>query len=511
MHRVNFALSVGLLFVGLLNPVVAFANDAQAAASMNSFGLTFYKKVAEKAPGKNVVLSPLSLYSCLLLVANGANGPTAAEMSKTLALSKDGAVGADDYQKLMALLQNKKTTDAVTDSASEKPKSNADQPAEEAVKKESSSQTSKAKEESEKPAPESEPPKPEAKSEPKSKAPESEPAKSAPTKPEPSAEAPQTPVQTPDTGSATTSDSERSLVRTASDGEGSVVKPSTNTIESCASVWLNGTQTLTDDFKGVASKMGAEVQSVDFSDSKALDSINGWVSGKTNGKIKEIVSQLNNSEKVLLATAAYMKSQWAKQFDKSLTKNSSFFNDVPNKEVAMMHSKGTFLYFADQTVQLVYLPYEGFDTGLLIALPSKKSTLAAWSKNLSPNQWDAYLNGLQSQPGKLALPRFVGSDKVECKNYLVSMGMKTTFSEQADFSKLITTGSTQLSDVLHKTFIKVDEEGTEAAAATTTVSRGLFEPGEFDMTVDRPFFFAVVNRKAQNAILFLGQVNDPSN
>jgi serine protease inhibitor len=260
---------------------------------------------------------------------------------------------------------------------------------------------------------------------------------------------------------------------------------------------------------------GAEIINLDFSQPESVEKINSWVSDQTHGKIPKILSQLRPEQSLVAVNAAYFKARWKKVFDKAKTKDADFTTASGAVKVPMMDINGDYNYFENEQFQSVELPYEGGKTSLVVFLPKENSDLAHLRESLSGDSWASWTEKMSLQGGQLDLPRFKMGYEVHCKNVLSDAGMKSAFEKGADFSKIAESGSpVSLSDVVHKTFVKVDEEGTEAAAATATVERMLAMvvdrgPTPFKMIVNRPFLFAVVNWKTK-AILFVGQCVNPN-
>jgi len=284
------------------------------------------------------------------------------------------------------------------------------------------------------------------------------------------------------------------------------------------SLWANAKIKLKPEFVALSKNFfGAQVQNLNFSDSdKAADAVNSWVSRETHGKIDRIVGQLSDQDLLLLVNAAYFKARWQSPFAKNATTVADFHVSAKTvKKVSLMHISNRFNYLEKKDLQAIELPYSDGDTGMYIFLPREKTSLANFTHSLSCRSWDHWISQMAEQRGELELPSFTMNYQISCKKTLSALGMKQPFSAQADFSGMLTPPpSAAISDVLHKTFVKLDEDGTEAAAATAVIERSLGMPQfadakPFKMVVDHPFFFAVMNKK-NHALLFVGQVTDPS-
>jgi serine protease inhibitor len=281
-------------------------------------------------------------------------------------------------------------------------------------------------------------------------------------------------------------------------------------------IWANNDVKLQPTFASTSKSIfGAEVRNLDFGKSESVSAINSWVSDETHGKIAKILDKLTADETLVAVNAAYFKARWKTVFNKQWTKDADFKAPAGAKKVSMMDARGSFHYLENDQMQAIELPYEGGKTSLVVFLPKDKTNLDDLRHSLSLTNWDAWVNKMEVSPGELFLPKFTTQYQVFCRDFLTGAGMKDAFSKSADFSQMVLApATTRLSQVVHKTFVKVDEEGTEAAAATAVVERALsllveHEAEPFKMVVDRPFFFAVMNWKT-HAILFVGQITDPS-
>jgi serpin B len=285
---------------------------------------------------------------------------------------------------------------------------------------------------------------------------------------------------------------------------------------SANSLWANKNIQLKSAFAESSKKVfQAQVESLDFSQPESLSKINKWVSDQTRGKIPTILNQLNPDQTLVAVNAAYFKARWKKVFEKAKTKEADFNTAGGAVKVPLMDITGDYNYYENDSFQSIEVPYEGEKTSLVVLLPRETTDLAHLRESLSADKWKEWTDKMSLQSGQLYLPRFKMGYEVYCKNVLKEAGMKRAFEPQADFSGIIEgKASAGLSDVVHKTFVKVDEEGTEAAAATASVEKMLTMmvdkgPVPFKMIVNRPFLFAVVNWKTR-AILFIGQCVNPT-
>ena len=249
---------------------------------------------------------------------------------------------------------------------------------------------------------------------------------------------------------------------------------------------------------------GAEIASLDFSSPQATEIINEWVDTNTNGKIEKIVDRIDPQTLLFLINAIYFKGNWQDQFDKSMTRPGTFH--LPNgnqKQVQMMRREGEYPYFRGENFEATSLPYGDGRLGMYIFLPSRNSNLKKFLIDLNADNWEGWISQLQDRRHEIMLPRFKLEYKVRLNDTLEALGMGIAFSGGADFSGM--GPSLFISEVRHKTFVEVNEEGTEAAAVTAVVGVKSLPPA---FRVDRPFFFAIYDAETKT-ILFMGTVTEP--
>ena len=259
---------------------------------------------------------------------------------------------------------------------------------------------------------------------------------------------------------------------------------------------------------------GARVTALNFDDPAAPATINQWVSEKTNGKIDKIVDQIDANSVLFLINAIYFKGAWEKTFDKAKTREQDFTLVGGTKRVPMMSQSGNYAYLESSDFQAVSLPYGGGRVSFYVFLPSPSSSLAAFEKSLNESSWQQWMDQFRATDGDISLPRFRVTYEASLNDALKAMGMGVAFDPaQADFSGMMDTSDQRvyISRVKHKTFAEVNEEGTEAAAVTSTEMRttSMQAPRRrFRMIVDRPFFCAIRDNTS-GTILFMGSIYDP--
>ncbi len=257
----------------------------------------------------------------------------------------------------------------------------------------------------------------------------------------------------------------------------------------------------------------AELASVDFKKPESAQTINDWAANRTQGKIRNVVQwPFDPLTRVILANAIYFKGKWDRPFDKGATKPRAFhLSGGMEKPVPTMWQRGHFNYQEGDDFQAVRLPYAGRRLQLYLFLPNTNSSPGKLLAGMDDSLWrDKIIPGFRDQEGSLALPRFKVDYDVVLNDPLRALGMRHAF-EDADFSAMA--GEPLfVSKVKQKSFVEVNEEGTEAAAVTTVTmkSMAIMKPIKpFEMIVDRPFFFVIGDNETQS-ILFMGVVNDPA-
>ncbi|WP_392482446.1 serpin family protein [Nostoc sp. C110] len=278
------------------------------------------------------------------------------------------------------------------------------------------------------------------------------------------------------------------------------------------SLWANQDVSFAPDFlKRTQDFYQAKVSNLNFKDAAASNIINNWVKENTKGKITKIVESIEPNQVLFLINAIYFKGNWSNEFDKSQTAQYPFYiTSGKRKQHPMMSQEGDYRYYESEQFQAVSLPY-GKDgkISFYIFLPKQNSNLKAFYQNLNVENWEKWMTQFNKQKGFIRLPRFKTDYEVTLNDALKSLGMEEAFSSKANFSGM--GKNFAISQVKHKTFVEVNEEGTEAAAATSVgiVATSLRdEPEPFRMIVDRPFFCAIRDNQTGN-VLFMGSIIEP--
>jgi serpin B len=259
---------------------------------------------------------------------------------------------------------------------------------------------------------------------------------------------------------------------------------------------------------------GVQITPVDFTDEKAArQTINSWVEEKTENKIKDLISEgaLDSTTRLVLVNAIYFKGAWANEFDPSLTSQAPFLTapDV-QVQVPMMARKHNFMYTESEGLQVLELPYAGSRLSMLVLLPAEINGLAKLEDSLALENVDKWIRDLHDTEVDASLPKFELSFPFQFDDALISMGMPNAFTEQADFSGMDGSRELYIGAALHKAFVAVNEQGTEAAAATAVIMQTkalAISPIVF--RADHPFVFLIRENGTGN-ILFIGRVTNPA-
>ncbi len=280
------------------------------------------------------------------------------------------------------------------------------------------------------------------------------------------------------------------------------------------SLWVQEGAALREEFLALTKQYyGVLIAGVDCADTEAArQKINAWVEEKTGNRIMELIppAVLDPLTLLALVNAIYFKGDWASQFAPHLTRKAPFWA-TPRKQVQVMMMTQRHLYGYGQAggLQILELPYAGEDLSMVVLLPRKSDGLARLEATLTAENLDRWTRRLRETQVEVFLPRFEVTLLFALDEILKSMGMVDLFSERADLTGMAG-GPLFMGAVLHKAFVKVNEEGTEAAAVTAVfVAKGMRASSPPVFRADHPFLF-LIREKATGNILFLGRVVDPA-
>jgi len=279
-----------------------------------------------------------------------------------------------------------------------------------------------------------------------------------------------------------------------------------------------------DFFDNVEKYYGGKATNLDFKKDPegSRVTINNWVENQTNDKIQNLIPAgfINTITKLVLTNAVYFKGEWVKQFNKNDTKEENFRTSNSGTVKAQMMQRtddeAIFNYAENSNLQMLEMPYSGDELSILFLLP-KNNNLTKLEGILSTKNISDWKKDLEEQRVKVFIPKFKFETKYFMADDLKAMGMPLAFSDSADFSGMTATGKRDLKidEAIHQAFVEVNEEGTEAAAATAVVMVpiGFAEPHKEPkipiFRADHPFIF-LIQQKNSSDILFMGRVVNPN-
>ena len=280
------------------------------------------------------------------------------------------------------------------------------------------------------------------------------------------------------------------------------------------SIWIQDNFTILDSYiKAIRKNFGSSPTYTDFmiDPEGSAKKINQWIEKSTNGMIQKMVTPDDvKAFKMALVNAIYFKEDWLYAFDKNKTEKNQDFHNIsgPKSKVDLMYAYRNFRAKDGKDEKVIELPYKGGRTSMIVIMPENMKRY-----ELNEKKYNELINGLYNQDVKFHLPVFsYETPTFELKDYLMAMGMQETFSNSADFSGMRKERDLKIGTALHKAKIIVNEEGTEAAAATVvgmvlTTSVSTREPIIMEMRVDKPFYYFIRDNQT-NTILFMGQITE---
>lgn len=290
-------------------------------------------------------------------------------------------------------------------------------------------------------------------------------------------------------------------------------KNSSFTLKTANALWTEKTYSFTPAFLNTIDEFyKGSATALDFKNEANTSrlTINSWVEKQTENKIKDLIPTdgINPDTRLVLTNAIYFKGKWALEFDKDFTQKTDFHISTSTTTlVDMMSITGgkTWNYAESKAGQLLELPYAGDRLSMLIVLPRNGS--------VNPNEISELKDALKKQSVNVYIPRFKMNTSYDLKKPLIALGMPTAFTDTADFSGISAQNDLKISDVFHKAFVEVNEEGTEAAAATGVIIKVTSvapNPTPIpDFKADHPFLFMIRDMKTDQ-IIFMGKVVNPN-
>ena len=256
----------------------------------------------------------------------------------------------------------------------------------------------------------------------------------------------------------------------------------------------------------------ADVLNVNFSSPDALNMINGWISDKTHGKIENMLDYIPRDAVLYIINALYFYGQWYYTFNKEETAERSFFLlDGSSVQCPVMAQKSEFEYYDNDRIQMIDMKYANSDYSMTIILPAYNTNINSVIGEISGDTWNDWTGSLNTDSVTIHMPKFKTEYKKLLNEDLKALGMQEAFTPPpggADFTKIYPPGEICISRVLHKAFIEVNEEGSEAAAVTIIEVVRSSIPVHPEMYINRPFFF-VIREHETNTILFMGKIANP--
>lgn len=242
--------------------------------------------------------------------------------------------------------------------------------------------------------------------------------------------------------------------------------------------------------------------------------INDWVADKTEQRIQNLLVEgtVTTDTRLILTNAVYFKGDWLYKFDKKNTKDRKFKKaDGSSKKTPFMNFTGAFNYSATEKYQIIKLPYKGEKQSMVVVLPNETEWLPEVEASINSAAFEPLFYDYLPEV-ILSLPKFKLTLPLSLNTPLKNLGMNEAFTSQANFSKMTASNNLAISEVVHKAFVEIDEEGTEAAAATAVVvvltSTVVTEIKPIEFKADHPFLFYIIDDETR-AILFMGRVMEP--
>ncbi|MBD3278610.1 MAG: serpin family protein, partial [Candidatus Aegiribacteria sp.] len=257
---------------------------------------------------------------------------------------------------------------------------------------------------------------------------------------------------------------------------------------------------------------GAAVENLDFIDDPdgSREVINDWVAENTMDRILDLLPRgvISEDTRLVLTNAVYFKASWSHPFEEASTYRDTFhLHEAPSIEVPMMHQTKFFRNVVHSDYTAIELPYEGDEAVMLIVMPRD---IQEFQRNLELETIQYIRQNMAATNVFLSMPKFRFTHRIGLSEVLKDMGMETAFESDADFSGFTGRRDLYISAVVHKAFVKVDEAGTEAAAATAVVANITAMPAQpTEISINRPFMFFIIHSETES-ILFMGRVMDPS-
>jgi len=267
----------------------------------------------------------------------------------------------------------------------------------------------------------------------------------------------------------------------------------------------------------VEAKFGAPLTKLSFINEpkECTETINKWVEKKTENKIKDLIPEgvISGNTRMVLVNAVYFYGGWAKAFEKQASAKQNFYlNETDTIELDFMNTYSKLYYFENELFKAVEIPYKGKAASMILFIPKNIAGIENLAKTLDFKTYESWNAQMVESNVMLSVPKFKVESDFELSDVLSNLGMKIAFTNNANFTAMSEKDDLKIDKVFHKATIEIDEEGTEASAATAVVmvrKTAVFKPlNNVEFKADRPFLF-VVKENQNNSILFMGKVLKP--
>lgn len=258
----------------------------------------------------------------------------------------------------------------------------------------------------------------------------------------------------------------------------------------------------------------AVIKQADFMDDvkreQARNEVNQWVMDNTNNKIEELIekSAIDKMTRLILLNAIHFKADWKHEFPEDKTRQMVFQHPSRQYIGTFMHLRESFNFYSNDDVTILELPYKDDLASLFVLMPCESCPIEDFIQNLDYNQFEELCNSLAKTKVDLLMPKFKIEAKYELKKPLENLGMETAFTSKANFKNMTGRSDLLIDDVIHQSFIEIDEKGTEASAATAVVVREKSAPLVTFVNLNRPFVF-IIKENHKNSVLFIGKFMNP--
>jgi serpin B len=285
-------------------------------------------------------------------------------------------------------------------------------------------------------------------------------------------------------------------------------------MEIANSIWYRNTFEVKQDFCDLNQNyFNAEVKPANFDEPATVELINNWVKTKTHDKIEKVINQISPYTVMYLINAIYFKGVWKYKFDSKGSHSGTFYrSNTDTSSVVYMNQESTFKYYENNVLKALELPYGNSGFSMVVLLPSEGKSVGDIVSNFTPANWNSWNEGMDSIKVAVRFPRFKFAYDSVINESLKTLGMPKAFDQsKADFSNINDEFQLYISFVLHKSFVEVNEAGTEAAAVTVVGvwTTSINDPENVKyFNANKPFAF-VIKENSTQTILFSGVMNNP--